>query len=109
VRTREEWLLNSVQRPEIYEEVLIEPSSVPMALSIWTGQSGAPCVLFLPATMTHPLLYEEFLDELMKAGFNVVGVHYAEHGKSPSAKRLFSFEDLIQNGLDTVGYASERF
>jgi alpha-beta hydrolase superfamily lysophospholipase len=109
MRTRAQRLLNAVQRPEIYEEALIEPSGVPIALSIWTGESGAPCVVFLPGTMTHPLFYEEFLDGLAQAGLNVVGVHYEEHGKSPRVNRLFSFEDLVQNGLDAVGYASERF
>ena len=109
MRSRAQRLLNAVQRPEIYEEVLLDPSGVPIALSIWRGQSGAPCVVFLPGTMTHPLFYEEFLDGLAQAGFNVLGVHYAEHGKSPRVKRLFSFEDLVQNGLDAVGYASERF
>ena len=109
MRTRAQRLLNTVQRPEIYEEVLIESSGVPIALSIWKGEADAPCVVFLPGTMTHPLFYEEFLDGLAQAGFNVVGVHYTEHGKSPRVKRLFSFEDLVQNGLDAVGYASERF
>ena len=109
MRTKAQRLLNAVQRPEVYEEALIESLGVPIALSIWTGESGAPGVVFLPGTMIHPLFYEEFLDGLAQAGFNVLGVHYVEHGKSPRAKRLFSFEDLVQNGLDAVGYASDRF
>ena len=59
--------------------------------------------------MTHPLFYEEFLDGLSRARFNVVGVHLQGHGKSPRTSRLFALEDLIQNGLDTVNYAIERF
>jgi pimeloyl-ACP methyl ester carboxylesterase len=109
MRNREQRLLNALQRPQAYEERLIESSGAPIALSIWRSDRDAPCVVFLPGTMTHPLFYEEFLDGLAQAGFNVVGVHYAEHGKSPRVKRLFSFEDLVQNGLDAVGYASERF
>lgn len=109
MRNREQRLLNALQRPQAYEERLIESSGALIALSIWRSDRDAPCVVFLPGTMTHPLFYEEFLDGLAQAGFNVVGVHYAEHGKSPRVKRLFSFEDLVQNGLDAVGYASERF
>jgi alpha-beta hydrolase superfamily lysophospholipase len=109
MRTRTQRLLNAVQRPEVYEEVLVEVSAAPVALSVWSGESGAASVVFLPGTMTHPLFYEEFLDGLAQAGFNVVGVHFQGHGKSPRVKRLFSFDDLVQNALDAISYASERF
>ncbi len=109
MRTREQRLLGAVQRPDIYEEVLIESRGVPIALSIWKGNPGAPCVVFLPGTMTHPLFYEELLDGLSRAGFNVVGVHYQGHGKSPRVEQLFSFNDLVQNGRDAISYAVERF
>jgi alpha-beta hydrolase superfamily lysophospholipase len=102
-------LLNAVSRPEVYEEVMIDPSGVPIALSIWIGQPGAPSVVFLPGTMSHPLFYEEFLDGLARAGLNVVGVHFRGHGKSPRVRRPFSFEDLVRDAGDAVGYASARF
>jgi alpha-beta hydrolase superfamily lysophospholipase len=109
MRTREQRLLNAVQRPEIYEEVLIESRGVPFALSIWKGTHGAPCIVFLPGTMTHPLFYEELLDSLALAGYNVVGVHFQGHGKSPRVDQLFSFDDLVQNGRDAISYALRRF
>jgi alpha-beta hydrolase superfamily lysophospholipase len=109
MRIREQRLLNSVQRPEVYEEVLIRSAGTPIALSVWRGESEAPCVLFLPGTMTHPLFYEELLDGIARTGFNVVGVHLQGHGKSPRTNRLFSFEDLVQNGVDAVSYTIERF
>jgi pimeloyl-ACP methyl ester carboxylesterase len=109
MRTRAQRLLNAVQRPEVYEEVLLESHATPIVLSLWRGEPDAPCVIFLPGTMTHPLFYEEFLDGLSVAGFNVVGVHFRSHGKSPRTKEPFSFEDLVQDGLETVGYAAERF
>ena len=109
MRTRTQRLLNLVQRPDVYEEVLVESSGAPVALSVWNGEPGAAPVVFLPGTMTHPLFYEEFLDGLARGGFNVVGVHFQGHGKSPRVRRLFSFEDLVQNALDAASYASERF
>jgi hypothetical protein len=63
-----------VQRPEIYEDALIEPSGMPIALSIWKGVAGAPSVMFLPGTLTHPLFYEEFLNGRAQAEFNLLGV-----------------------------------
>lgn len=109
MRTREQRLLNAVQRPEAYEEVLVESADAPITLSVWEGNPGSPCIVFLPGTMTHPLFYEELLDGLSRAGYNVVGVHLQGHSKSPRVDRLFVFEDLVQNGLDAVSYAIERF
>jgi hypothetical protein len=37
MRTQEQRLLNALQRPDSYEEVLIESRGVPIALSIWKG------------------------------------------------------------------------
>lgn len=102
MRTRAQRLLNAVQRPELYEEVLLESAGAQIAISMWSGERDAPCVVFLPGTMTHPLFYEEFLDGLARAGFNVVGVHFQDHGKSPRGKRLFSLDDLVQNAFDAV-------
>lgn len=93
----------------MYEEALLEAPGAPVVLSVWSGESGAAPVVFLPGTMTHPLFYEKFLDGLSRAGFNVVGVHFQGHGKSPRAWRLFSFDDLVRNALDAVSYSSERF
>ena len=109
MRTREQRLLNAVQRPDVYEEVLIESQGVPIALSIWRGNPGAPCIVFLPGTMVHPLFYEELLDGLSRASFNVVGVHFQGHGKSPRVDQLYSFNTLVQNGRDAIGYATQRF
>ncbi|HEX2916129.1 MAG TPA: hypothetical protein VH186_35545 [Chloroflexia bacterium] len=109
MRNQTQRLLNQVARPEVYEETLITSNGVPIALSIWKARPDDPCLVFLPATMTHPLFYEEFLDALALAGFNVVGVHFQNHGKSPRLKRLYSFDDMVQNARDAAGYARQRF
>jgi len=104
-----ERILNSVSRPECYEEVIIESNSVPIALSIWKSKKEAPCIVFFPGTMTHPLFYEEFLNLLSLSGFNVIGIHPVCHGKSPRVKKLYSFDEMLQNGKDAISYAIDRF
>ncbi len=104
--------LNLVSRPEVYEETLIRSGGTPIALSVWrayTQGATGPTIVFLPGTMLHPLFYEELLDALAGAGLNVVGVHFAEHGKSPRTGALRNFEQLVQNGKDAVSYALSRF
>ncbi len=107
-RTRTQRVLNQVQRPDAYREVLIESAGTTVALSVWDGEPGAPAVLFLPGTMTHPLFYEEFLDALNRAGLSVVGLHPAGHGKSPRLRRPheLSFRMLVDNPVDALEWMS---
>lgn len=111
MRTPTQRVLNQVQRPDAYREVLIDSRGVPVVLSVWAGDPGAPAVLFLPGTMTHPLFYEEFLDALNRAGLSVVGLHPAGHGKSPRLRRplQLSFDTLVHNALDALGWMQHAY
>lgn len=111
MRTRAQRVLNQVQRPDAYREVLIESTGTTVALSVWDGGPGSPAVLFLPGTMTHPLFYEEFLDALNQAGLSVVGLHPAGHGKSPRLRRTrqLSFQTLVDNALDALEWMRQTY
>jgi alpha-beta hydrolase superfamily lysophospholipase len=102
MRTATDRLLNAVQRPDAYREVVIGSAGAPIALSVWNGWPGRPAVVFLPGTMTHPLFYEEFLDALDRAGITAVGVHPQGHGKSPRVRRPLTFPTLVTNARDAV-------
>lgn len=45
----------------MYEEVGISSNNVPITLSIWYTERRSPTIVFLPGTMSHPLMYENFL------------------------------------------------
>jgi alpha-beta hydrolase superfamily lysophospholipase len=109
VRSAEQKLLNAVQRPEAYREVVISSAGVRIVLSVWDGAVDKPVVLFLPGTMTHPLFYEEFLDALSRAGLTVAGLHGQGHGKSPRARRPLTFGTLVDNARDAVTWIRETF
>jgi alpha-beta hydrolase superfamily lysophospholipase len=49
------------------------------------------------------------LCKLAASGFNVVGVHFLSHGKSPRLKEAFTFDDLLQNVRDAIGYCDEHY
>jgi len=91
-----------------YSEVLIESAGTRIALSLYQAGKGRPCIVFIPGTMTHPLFYDDFLTLLAGAGFNVAGVHPLSHGKSPREKKLFTFADMLQNIMDSVGYCLDH-
>ncbi|CAM4502279.1 alpha/beta hydrolase [Paenibacillus typhae] len=92
-----------------YEEVIIHSGKAPIVLSLWKNRVEDPCIVFIPGTATHPLFYEQFLGTLAEKGFNIIGVHPISHGKSPRIHKMFTFEDIVQNGKDAVSYARKHF
>jgi alpha-beta hydrolase superfamily lysophospholipase len=108
MRTWQQQQLNLSAYPG-YSEQLITSAGVQIALSLYVVSAEAPCVVFLPGTMTHPLFYDDFLTALAESGFNVVGVHFLSHGKSPRSRRLFTFDNLVENARDAIAYAKKSF
>ncbi len=49
-------LRNEVEHQQRNEEVTVTSAGVPIVLLVWHGRSAGPVVIFLPGTMTHPLL-----------------------------------------------------
>jgi alpha-beta hydrolase superfamily lysophospholipase len=92
--------------PNPYQETVIASAGAPIALSIWHGDPGAPTVVFLPGTMTHPLFYAEFLEGLHRRGLSVVGVHYQGHGHSPRLGSRLHWANLVVNASDAVDWAA---
>lgn len=108
-RSRGQRLLNAVQRPDLYEEVLIPSGRSEIVLSIWKARNGTGTLVFLPGTMTHPLFYEECLNALASGGINVVGVHFRNHGKSPRTPKAYTFGDLVDDAAAAVEHGRARF
>lgn len=109
MRTATDRLLNAVQRPNAYREVVISSADTQIVLSVWNGHPGRASVVFLPGTMTHPLFYEEFLDLLNRNGLTVVGVHSQGHGKSPRARLPLTFARIVTNARDAVEWTRREF
>lgn len=100
---------NSVNLPN-YEEVLIQSSGTHIALSIWKSNSkNNPNIVFIPGTMTHPLFYSRFLNEICQNGYNVIGIHHLSHGKSPREIKTFTLDHMIENVKDTITYVIEKY
>lgn len=108
MRSTEQKLLNNSGYAN-YREALIDSAGTRIVLSIYEAKKSDPCVVFLPGTMTHPLLYDDFLSGIAVRGFNVVGVHSVSHGKSPREKRLYTISDMLTNARDAVTFCTEHF
>jgi alpha-beta hydrolase superfamily lysophospholipase len=105
-QTVEHPIAHQRSHPNLYRETVIVSAGAPIVLSIWPGAPGAPTVVFLPGTMTHPLFYREFLDRLQGRGLSVVGVHYQGHGHSPRLTSRLSWANLVANATDAVDWAA---
>ncbi len=92
-----------------YREELISSADTRIALSVYPKEQNAPCIIFVPGTMTHPLFYDDFLTKLSEQGFNIVGIHLLSHGKSPRERKTYTIEDMIQNIKDTVSFCADNF
>jgi alpha-beta hydrolase superfamily lysophospholipase len=91
-----------------YFEPEVAAAGAKIRLSVWHASDDAATVVFLAGTMVHPLFYRELLEALARDGFNVVGVHFREHGLSRRHGELFGFEDLVEDARRGVAYARSR-
>ncbi|MDR1069809.1 MAG: lysophospholipase [Gracilibacteraceae bacterium] len=92
-----------------YSEYNITSGGARIVLSVWEPSAPETAVVFVPATMVHPLYYEPLLRGFAERGFAVVGLHPVGHGKSPRGVKRYTLRDIVQNGRDAVTFALERF
>jgi len=93
----------------IYSEHEIQSGKARVVLSVWEPQEPEAVIIFIPATMIHPLMYKPLLSGFAERGFAVVGLHPVGHGKSPRNIKRYTIKDIVQNGLDAVTFAAERY
>jgi len=99
---------NAADPVEYYEQE-IGSGGARIVLSVWSGKSPSAVIVFIPATMVHPIFYEKLLRGFARAGLAVVGLHPVGHGKSPRDVKRYTISDIVQNGRDAVSYAIDRF
>jgi alpha-beta hydrolase superfamily lysophospholipase len=92
-----------------YSEHTIASGGARVVLSVWEPPAPEAAIVFVPATMVHPLYYETLLCGFAKRCFVVVGLHPVGHGKSPRDVRRYTLCDIVGNARDAVTFALERF
>lgn len=95
-----------------YREELIQSAGYQIVLSIWPAAPNQPqrgSLVFSPGTGDHPLLYQVYNQGLAKAGYNVVGIHFAGTGKSPRTDTKYRWQTFKENIQDAVTYTRKHF
>jgi alpha-beta hydrolase superfamily lysophospholipase len=92
-----------------YSEHTVTSGGARIVLSVWEPLAPEAAIVFVPATMVHPLYYEPLLRGFAERGFAVIGLHPVGHGKSSRDVKRYTLRDIVQNGRDAVTFALERF
>jgi pimeloyl-ACP methyl ester carboxylesterase len=92
-----------------YSEHEIQSGKSCIVLSLWEPQSPKAVLVFIPATMLHPLMYKPLLSGFAARGIAVVGVHPVGHGKSPRDIKRYTIKDIVQNGHDAAAFAAKHY
>ena len=87
----------------MYEEVGISSNNVPITLSIWYTERRSPTIVFLPGTMSHPLMYENFLCGLSERGFNIIKAFIIFH-----TEKALKSRKIIQWKICCIMYMTQR-
>ncbi len=89
--------------------VQIPTQKATLTLTVLENSTEAVTVIFYPGTMSSPATYALLLEELHRLGCNIVALHPLNQGESLQKKRLFTFQDMVQSGLDAQAWAQHYF
>jgi alpha-beta hydrolase superfamily lysophospholipase len=107
------WHRYLVTDPALVAKVIREEHVVPrglrLHLDVYQREDDAPTILFVPGTGAHARCYAEFLFQLHRQGFRVVGIDLQGHGLSEGVRGSFTIEELLENIYDVTTWAIERY
>ncbi len=93
----------------VIKEEYVNSRGLRLHLDVYRREDEAPTVLFVPGTGAHARCYAEFLFQLYKQGFRVVGIDLQGHGLSEGVRGSFTIEELVENIYDVTTWAIERY
>jgi alpha-beta hydrolase superfamily lysophospholipase len=101
------WKLN-IDRSKL-EETYIDANGFRLHLNIGSVGKNAPTLVFIPGTTAYAQVYAEFLYDMYKQGFNVIGFDPRGHGQSSGPRGNYTMSELVEDTLAVVKYARNRF
>ena len=80
-----------------------------LKLYLYPSSPEDPTVVFIPGTSVYAMLYGEFMYKLSQQGFNVLGYDCRGHGLSGGKRGSYTLKSLVEDTMEVVTYAIERF
>ncbi len=91
------------------EEPSINANGFTLRLTVLPAGKNAPTLVFIPGTSVYAQFYIEFMDQMHKQGFNVVGFDPRGHGRSSGPRGDYTINGLVDDAIAVVKYARNRF
>jgi alpha-beta hydrolase superfamily lysophospholipase len=93
----------------LWEEDYISANGQKLHLDVLIHRESSPTLVFIPGTATYARAYAEFMSEVHKRGFNVVGFDPRGHGRSSGLRGDYTINEIVDDTLAVVEYARQRF
>jgi alpha-beta hydrolase superfamily lysophospholipase len=91
------------------EETYIVANGYRLHLNIIAAGKNAPTLVFIPGTTAYAQVYYQFIYDMYKQGFNVIGFDPRGHGQSSGPRGDYTMSGLIDDTLAVVKYTRGRF
>ena len=94
---------------KVIREEHVRSRGLRLHLDVYQREDDVPTILFVPGTGSHARCYAEFLFQLHRRGFRLVGIDLQGHGLSEGVRGSFTIEELVENIYDVTTWAVERY
>jgi alpha-beta hydrolase superfamily lysophospholipase len=94
---------------KVIREEHVRSRGLRLHLDVYQREDNVPTILFVPGTGAHARCYAEFLFQLHRRGFRVVGIDLQGHGLSEGMRGSFALEELVENIYDVTTWAVARY
>jgi alpha-beta hydrolase superfamily lysophospholipase len=94
---------------KVIREEYVSSRGLRLHLDVYQREDDVPTILFVPGTGAHARCYAEFLFQLHRRGFRVVGVDLQGHGLSEGVRGSFTVKELVENIYDVTTWAVGRY
>lgn len=91
------------------EETTIDASGITLHLTVFPAGKNARTLVFIPGTTAYAQVYGQFMSDMYRSGFNVVGFDPRGHGLSSGRRGDYTIDELVDDTLAVVKYARGRF
>ena len=91
------------------QETTIEANGYTLHLTVFPAAPKAPVLVFIPGTTAYAQVYCQFMSDMHRRGFTVVGFDPRGHGLSSGGRGDYTIDGLVDDTLAVVRYARTRF
>lgn len=91
------------------EETFIDANGYRLHLMVFPRAENTPIIVMIPGTSVYALHYIQFMYDMYKQGYTVIGFDPRGHGQSSGPRGNYTISGIVDDALAVVKYARGRF